>query len=461
MQLSRRQLQHLFLRVGFGLTPRELDALEEKSKDEIISLLFEQKEVATLNALVEPNRKDNGEVSNFQVAKMIVKSRQDLVTLNNAWIDRMNIEKAVLREKMTLFWHNHFATSVPFGILMQQQHNMLREHALGSFREMLHAVAKDPAMILYLNNQQNNKEAPNENFAREIMELFTLGRGQYTEADIKEAARAFTGWSTDKTGTYKFAANQHDNGDKTVFNKTGNWNGNDLVDMILKRRETAVFVTRKLYKEFVNPLPDESRVDELAKYFYDSDYSISSLMKRMISSDWFYDEANTGKRIASPVEWLVRLKRLTGLTFAKVQHRVQLQRVLDQVLFFPPNVAGWPGDKAWIDSTTLLHRINLPFAAASGQYTKLRGKVSPEEAEDNEAKPQDFISLSYDNDLMRSYYKTSDFTRVSTVLNDLIVANTSRVDPTFIADAYRNAPVGHEISHAVLRLASLPEFNLI
>jgi uncharacterized protein (DUF1800 family) len=173
--------------------------------------------------------------------------------LNLDWLKMLADEDAALRERMTYFWHGHFATSTPLAWLMQVQNNTLRKHALGNFKTLLHEVAKDPAMIIYLNNQQNKKESPNENFARELLELFTLGRDQgYTEQDIKEAARAFTGWSVNMKGEFEKNPKEHDDGEKSFMGKTGNFDGEDIIDILLENKRVSIFISEKVYTELVN-----------------------------------------------------------------------------------------------------------------------------------------------------------------------------------------------------------------
>jgi uncharacterized protein (DUF1800 family) len=212
--------------------------------------------------------------------------------LREWWFREMLTTASPLTEKMTLFWHNHFATSqqkVRFTPLLYQQNVMLRRNALGNFGSMLRQVARDPAMLIYLDAANSRKEQPNENFAREVMELFTLGEGQYTEKDIKEAARAFTGWSVDReTGQYMFRRGIHDYGVKTVLGKTGNLDGDQVIDVLLRKPETALFLTRKLWREFISPVPDEAAVARLAAEFRDSGYNIAKVLRAMLVSDAFY-----------------------------------------------------------------------------------------------------------------------------------------------------------------------------
>jgi uncharacterized protein (DUF1800 family) len=215
-------------------------------------------------------------------------------------------------------------------------------------------------MLNFLNNQQNRKDHPNENFAREVMELFTLGRGNYTENDIKEAARAFTGWSSDLKGEFIFRQRQHDYGTKTLLGKTGNYDGDEVLDILLSQKQTAKFITQKVYKFFVNDTIDEAKVNWLADRFYQSTYDIGKLMEDIFTSDWFYDEKNIGSKIKSPIELMAGIQRMLPMKLENEEALTFLQRALGQILFYPPNVAGWPGGKTWIDSSSLMLRMRLP-----------------------------------------------------------------------------------------------------
>jgi uncharacterized protein (DUF1800 family) len=192
------------------------------------------------------------------------------------------------------------------------------------------------------------------------MELFTLGRGNYTEQDIKEAARAFTGWGANIAGDFVFRQYQHDDGRKTVLGKTGNLNGDDVLNILLEQKQTARFICTKVYRFFVNEETDESRINWLADRFYQSNYKISGLMRDIFSSEWFYDPKNIGTRIKSPVELLVGIQRVLPMKLDNPEVQLLIQRLLGQLLFYPPNVAGWPGGKNWIDSSSLMLRLRLP-----------------------------------------------------------------------------------------------------
>jgi len=286
--------------------------------------------------------------------------RDAFMGMSTAWMDQMATSPGQLREKMALFWHGHFAcrTRRPDDSLALL--NTIREKALGKFSDLLLAVSQEPAMLQFLNNQQNRKEHPNENFAREVMELFTLGRGHYTEIDVKEAARAFTGWGYDGQSRFVFRERQHDAGLKTLLGQTGNWGGQDALRIILKQPAASTFIVTKLYRFFVHDVPDPARIAPLAAAFRQSDYNVRDLLERLFSADWFYAPANRGNLIKSPVALVAGLRRTLNLQVANDKQLLSYQKALGQTLFMPPNVAGWPGGRAWIDSSSLLLRLQLP-----------------------------------------------------------------------------------------------------
>jgi uncharacterized protein (DUF1800 family) len=305
--------------------------------------------------------------------------RKEEKDLNLAWLNRMMNTDAVLQEKMTLFWHNHFACRTKNAGFAQQLNNIHRTNALGSFKTMLFQVAESPAMLQFLNNQQNQKNHPNENFAREVMELFTLGRGNYTETDIKESARSFTGYGFNKDGEFLVRPFFHDNGQKTFMGKTGNFTGEDILNMLLAKKETARFISNKLYKYLVNETPDPVQVNAMADVFYNSNYEIKPLLEFVFTSDWFYNEKNVGNLVKSPVELLVGLSRQFYIGYDRPEVLLQFEKVLGQVLFYPPNVAGWPGGRNWIDSSSLMYRLKIPSTLLNGGLIDFEGKADPED----------------------------------------------------------------------------------
>jgi uncharacterized protein (DUF1800 family) len=458
-----RKLNHLLNRGGFGLTP-ELQRRFEKKEISIVveDLIRDAAIIEDINYIPKPETKDNGEVGVVKTVFLILKSQKEKDQLNLAWIDRMAVAKAQLREKMILFWHNHFATGTPFGYLMQVQHNTLRHHALGSFREMLHAISKDPAMILWLNNQQNKKNAPNENFAREVMELFTLGEGNgYTEKDIKEAARAFTGWTVNQKGEFEFNPKQHDDSAKTVFGKTI-YKGEEVVDLLLAKKETAQYICRKLYRLFVNNEVNESHVSELAVRFYNSNYDITDLLRVMFNAEWFYDPKNFGAVIISPVELIVKYKKYCKVELEDEQ-MLALQHVLGQTLFSPPNVAGWKGGKSWIDSNSLIQRLHMPRAILDAGTARLYRKPAFEEKDKPKKKDkEEKVKIKSDWSAMVTHFKQyPDSELTKECMRFLMVASTEHINPAEIDKLVDISTKERRIITTLTTLMQFPEFQLI
>ena len=401
---SQQQLQHLYWRAGFGPRPADIAAglspakalrqlLRDAAKCELIENpafhyadpLGAVMAVSPPAPAMAPVPSATDELSPLKTRSALVPAskfvapvlrRRDLtpeqrkmqnqgireafIGMSTAWMDRMATGPGQLREKMALFWHGHFAcrTRRPDDSLALL--NTIRAHALGKFSDLLLAVSREPAMLQFLNNQQNRKEHPNENFARELMELFTLGRGNYAETDVKEAARAFTGWSYDAQNSFVFRGKQHDGGLKTFLGHSGNLGGEDVLTIIMQQPATASFLVTKMYRFFVNDVPNPAHISPLAEAFRKSHYDIADLVERLFSADWFYDAANVGARIKSPVELVAGLRRTLNLQVDNALPLLGYQKALGQTLFMPPNVAGWPGGRNWIDSSSLLLRLQLP-----------------------------------------------------------------------------------------------------
>jgi len=286
--------------------------------------------------------------------------REAFIGISTAWMDLMSDGAGALREKVALFWHGHFACRVREPADSLRLLNTIRERALGRFQDLLLAVSQEPAMLRFLNNQQNRKQHPNENFAREVMELFTLGRGNYSETDVKEAARAFTGWSADAGGNFRFREREHDAGPKTLLGQTGPWDGQAALRILLEQPAAATFLTTKVYRFFVSDQPDPARIAPLAAAFRASGYDIGDLLTRVFTAPWFYEPAGMGALVKSPVALVAGLRRTLNLRVTNERLLLDYQKALGQTLFMPPNVAGWPGGRAWIDSSSLLLRLQLP-----------------------------------------------------------------------------------------------------
>ena len=384
---NRIKNQHLLWRAAFGPMAENAASLDTISQKDLWALLVKtsakpaQKLEITKNPADEymPGMTDPKEMekvlSNQELRKKLrEQSRDDLKKGNLLWIETMVNSEAQLREKMSLFWHGHFACRSQNSFFAQELLHIIRSNALGNFADMLKAVSKSPAMLQFLNNQQNKKSHPNENFAREVMELFTMGRGNYTENDVKEAARAFTGWTFEPRGGFVVRKFQHDDGSKTFLGKTGNFDGDDILNILLENKQTANYISKKIYRYFVNENVNEQNQQWLSKRFYANNYDIAKLLEDIFTSDWFYDEKNIGNRIKSPVELIVGIRRLLPLQLENDQSQLQLQRALGQVLFYPPNVAGWPGGKNWIDSSSLMLRLRIPQILSANDAMDIRPK---------------------------------------------------------------------------------------
>lgn len=354
---------HLHRRAGFGASLEELKAAVARGYP------------ATLERLLQGQPTAADDASMTRMGQNIVR-RDNPAEVRGWWLYRMLYTPHPLREKLTLFWHNHFATSlvkVQRLDLMFQQNQMLRQHALGQFGPLLQAVSRDPAMLLYLDSNSNVKGKPNENYAREVMELFSLGVGNYTEKDIREAARAFTGWQAEGS-TYHFNADDHDDGPKTVLGQTGNWNGDDVVRICLAQPACSRFLVKKLYRYFISETaePPPALLEPLAESFKKSDYDIAALVKQILASKHFFSDHASRQRIKSPVEYVVGAGLTFGARFVPPGAMVMRLENLGQQLFAPPNVKGWVFGESWLNTSTVLARANFAQAltAANGELRR-------------------------------------------------------------------------------------------
>jgi uncharacterized protein (DUF1800 family) len=349
MDRARRDLAHLYRRAGFGAGPAELDVAVRMGYDAAVERLLQPDSVADnvedrLAALeLDPTRPEN---------------------LRLAWLYRMLYTRRPLQEKMVLFWHGHLTSALPkigggqrAPELMKRQLVLFREQGLGSWRDLLRAVSRDGAMLFYLDNRLNRKEAPNENYARELMELFALGIGNYDEHDVKEAARAFTGWTTDREGNFSINPRQHDDGPKSILGRAGALGGDDVIDAILDQPVAATYIARKLFRFFAYEDPEAALVDRLADTFRASNYAIQPLVGAILRSPEFRSEKAFHASIKSPVELTIGALRLLGADTLP-RDLPAITRRMGQDLLNPPSVKGWDGGQSWINAATLLERFN-------------------------------------------------------------------------------------------------------
>jgi uncharacterized protein (DUF1800 family) len=353
LQDDRSRIAHLYRRAGFGASPAELDAAVGRGYD------------ATLDRLLSPP--DDHDAAD----DVLSQSQFDLTKLDDAqrwWLVRMRYTSRPLIEKMTLFWHGHFATAVSkVGIkqlaLLRQQNDLFRSQALGNFHDLLLSISKDPAMLIWLDGRQNHKNAPNENYGRELMELFTLGIGNYTEDDVKAAARAFTGWTINRDFHYVFNSGDHDAGPKTFLGKTGNFNGDDVVSMLVAQPAAARFLATKLVRFFVSNPPDPGLVNTVANAYLSSNYDMRTVLWTLLKSDVFLSAGAYHSLIKSPAEFVLGTLRTLDIA-SDGTGLPGIMRSLGQELFNPPNVAGWPAGESWIATNTMLARDNMANSIA-------------------------------------------------------------------------------------------------
>ena len=363
MDAARREMAHLLRRAGFGASPAEIDAALAVGYD------------ATLERLLAPETVPD-DATEARLAALEPDPRR-LDSARLIWLQRMLSTQRPLQEKMVLFWHGHLTSAAGkiggrrAGALLEQQLALYRAHALGDWRALLQGVSRDPAMLAYLDNRLNRKEAPNENYARELMELFALGIGNYGEADVKDAARAFTGWTTRRDGSFAIDADEHDDGPKTILGRTGDWDGDDVVDLILEQPAAAAFLARKLFAFFAYDDPEPAVVERLAAAFRASGYSLRALVGAILRSPEFRSERAYRARIKSPVELAIGSLKLLGADTVPADLPVVVRR-MGQDLMNPPSVKGWDGGPAWITAMSLLERFNY-----ANRLTTARGDDEP------------------------------------------------------------------------------------
>lgn len=450
-----QRIKHLYQRAGFGLSPLEWASKKTQPVARAVDDLFREAESAPPLTMVDFEDLAETVMEDRRQAGRLLTQQYTL-----EWLDRMAAPaESALLERLTLFWHDHFACRSVFGHLAIRQLNTLREHALGPFRELCLAIARDPAMIRYLNNQQNKKDSPNENFAREVLELFTIGPGHYTEQDIKEAARAFTGWGSTYKGEFRFRAGQHDYGTKTFMGQTGRFDGADIIDIILQQPATATFLVRKFWDYYVSAPADEAMIQTLSQQYFDSGYDTGKLLRSMFTADWFYAKKHPSQQIKSPVVLVTGLRRSLGITFNNPQAQLRLLRALGQTLFDPPNVAGWPGGRSWIDNATLMLRLNLGAGLLTKRELDLRFRDLPEleilsdpqtRKLDAEVNLQPLLNLIKGDDLAEDFQ----------LLSDYLLATPARIDTKDLAGLIDDTTGEERLRRMLLVVFSSPEFQL-
>jgi uncharacterized protein (DUF1800 family) len=395
------QARHLLWRAGFGGTPQQIQTLAqwgpERSVDyllnysdipaeEIKGTLFDRDIMRPYNAeergeLAMARRQgDEAAVARLRAQRQTAEQndRRQVRRMQQWWVKRMIETPRPLEEKMTLFWHGHFATSyrtIEDSYHMFMQNNLFRTHAVGNFGELMFAIIRDPAMIAYLDNNDSRKGRPNENLARELMELFSLGVGNYTEKDIKEGARALTGY-TFEDDRFVFQRNNHDEEAKTILGEKGPLDGDGFVRAILKQPACSRYMARKLYRFFAADYPTgrpevdsaaESVIRRMAGTMVGAKYEIKPVLRQLFLSEHFYEPALMNEMIKSPTELVVGAVRSLNTPVRDIDVLVDAMGLMGQSLLFPPSVKGWDGGRAWINTATLYTRQNIMCFLLTGQ----------------------------------------------------------------------------------------------
>jgi uncharacterized protein (DUF1800 family) len=389
---------HLMNRAGFGGTPAEIDKVCTLGPAGALEWLFDfpdanademsRTDVPNLSAIADYPKDFNdlrkqlvGKTEEEKKAfrqKLMQANREAVVATGNWWLKRMAYGPYPLHEKLVLFWHGHFTTSAKderSALAMWNQNELHRRMGAGNFGQYVKQISRDPAMLDYLNNSQNRKAHPNENYARELMELFTLGIGNYTEDDIKQAARAFTGWAHDGDD-FVFRKFDHDTGEKTFMGLTGNFDGDDIIDIILHRPVCANYIAGKLYKFFVCEEVPDDLLNAMGDILRESNFEIRPLLRTIFASKAFYQPSVIGCQIKSPVQLVVGTIRQLGLSMPGERAIQGSLNQMGQVPLYPPNVKGWPGGRQWINTSTLFVRYNTAvwLAGGSGQFATMNAK---------------------------------------------------------------------------------------
>lgn len=380
---------HLLNRAGFGGTPADIENLAGLGPDKAVAFLLDYEKIPDATPDPEWARPDparlmrlrdinqHGTPEEKKAAQQAENKMQNLwmQELRGWWLQRMARGPRPLQEKMVLFWHGHFATStekVREAYYMWRQNELFRRLATGNWEQLLADAGKDPAMLVWLDQAQSNKQHPNENFAREVMELFALGEGHYTEHDIGEGARALTGWSLDRIGQkYVYRPGLHDNGQKTFLGRTGNLDGDDVIAQIVAQPQAARFITAKLWNYFAGQYPTDELNTALAAVLRANGNNFKPFLRVMFRSREFYAADIVRNQVKSPVQWLVGSVRMLECDLPPTLVCYGMLRQLGQELFAPPNVKGWDGGVTWITTNTLLTRYNDAEALVQGTLPPL------------------------------------------------------------------------------------------
>lgn len=431
---NRDRASLLFRRGGFGTNEQQLRDAVKRDPQEVVA------ELVSRGVNVESNSAFEKESASLASS---IRASGDMTKLASWWLHRMLNSPAPIVEKMTLFWHGHFATGAEKVLdldLMYEQNQLLRRHCLGDFRKMVHEISKDPAMLIYLDSVTNRKAHANENYARELMELFCLGEGNYSEADVQELAKCFTGWEI-RRKQFRFNSYQHDNSEKTLLGKSSIKSGEEAIDVVLASEAMPRFIAYKLYKFLVcdEPEPSPELLQPLAAKFAASDYQIGPVVEMILGSRLMLSGWSVGKRVRSPIELTMELMRSLSVT-ANLTKLAERLKPLGQSLFYPPNVKGWVGGRSWINSSTLIGRANLVYDLLNDENTKVEGKPI--------------------NEWSQSIKHSDAKQWVDSIAATLFASRPSTNEQQIVLSRLEKAPKGSFAKQAIIELATLPRIHV-
>ncbi|HEV8355113.1 MAG TPA: DUF1800 domain-containing protein [bacterium] len=468
---NRAKAAHLLSRAGFGGSPDEIDRLAAipfpAAVDSLLNFesvpdadfpAIDFSEIRELYAeLFRLRQSRAGEQALRQQNQRIIRANlQKFQDIRAAWVTRMIQTRRPLEERLVLFWHGLLVSGLPEvrnAEHMAMQLDLFRRSAAGNFKQLILDISRDPAMLGYLDNDTNRRGRPNENYARELMELFTLGVGNYTEADVKESARAFTGW-TFAGNQFVFQRNQHDDGQKTFLGRTGNFDGTDVIDIIFEQPAAARHLSRKLFEHFVYLGPEEAVVNELAEIFKRTNWDVKSVLRAIFQSDLFYSEKALRSQIKSPVRLVIGAVRATGARIPE-PGLVRAMDLMGQALLYPPNVGGWPAGRGWINTATILVRYNFSNLLLGGAMPGVGGRrQAPARIDWLDASKAKTCGDVIDQLADRLLNAPLDARRRWGLLRAL---GTNREDEPFVLDGERTQ---QQLRSAVHLVMSMPEYQL-
>ncbi len=463
LQINQFNLKmHLVNRAGFGISPASVADEFALNYDDLLNQLFLKSEnFVPINIIPEH---EFANYSHWQRGNDKVQNRRSFrkanMKIGNQWLHEMAFGEAQLRERMAFFWHDHFACKSFFPSLWQKQLNMLRENALGFFGDLVYNIAHDPAMINYLNIRKNVKGQANEDFGRELLELFTVGVGKYSEKDVKEVARAFTGWRFKVSdGSFFIDEKRHDDGLKTFFGFTDYFNGDDILNIIFQREDSGEYIVGKIYHYLTGLEIEPAYLKVLSKSFYKSKYHIGRLVKKILSEDQFKISIN--QRVKSPIDLIAGLMRFTGIRFEDADFSYRIQSRLGQILGEPPNVSGWISGTQWLDLGSLAERINLcgELLLKAKLTNKITLNSDPELTVNHKTK---FIKISHSlQDLKLLFDQFDEFSPAEQLIQLMLGTTFSNSDQ--LIQFYEKKPLKENmmsLKRAIIRIAALPEYQL-